>query len=140
MCEIVALIGLRTSLVTNRRRIFSTVFTRQVNASRNETAVASTCLTKSISRRYPKPDWLTVDKIATELKVSKTIVYRLIRTGDLEAVNIVSKNGSVAKKGHYRIRRSDLNLYIESKRVRPFPEETKSCPRHFPKVKNHLGL
>jgi excisionase family DNA binding protein len=92
------------------------------------------------SRRYPKSDWLTVDEIAAELKVSKTIIYRLIRTGDIEAVNIVTEHGQIAKKGHYRIRRSDLDLYIESKRVRRFPEKTVSRSRYFPKVKNHLGL
>jgi len=34
-------------------------------------------------------DWLTVGEIASKLKVSKSIVYRLIRNGEIEAVDIV---------------------------------------------------
>ena len=86
-------------------------------------------------------DWLTVDEVATELKISKSIVYRLVRNGELEAVDIVEANGRVAQKGHYRIRRSSLNQYLESKKVKPLPNEPphKSHPR-YPKVRNHLGL
>lgn len=87
-------------------------------------------------------DWLTVDDIAKELKVSKTIVYRLIRKGELEAVNIVENNGKIAERGHYRIQRSSLNQYLEAKKVRLFPSKSVRYPRpkDFPKVKNHLGL
>lgn len=87
-------------------------------------------------------DWLTVHDIASELKVSKTIVYRLIRHGELEAVNIVETNGEIPQKGHYRIRRSSLNQYLESKKVKPFPNQVTrtSHSRRLPKVKNHLGL
>jgi excisionase family DNA binding protein len=38
------------------------------------------------ARRSFTSDWLTVDEIAVELKISKSIVYRLIRNGELEAV------------------------------------------------------
>lgn len=41
--------------------------------------------------------WLTVNDIALELKVSKSIIYRLIRHGELEAVNIVETNREIAK-------------------------------------------
>lgn len=87
-------------------------------------------------------DWLTVGEIASELKVSKSIVYRLIRHGELEAVNIVATNGKIPQKGHYRVRRSSLNEYLESKKVRPFPDQTAHTTRsrRFHKVKNHLGL
>ena len=87
-------------------------------------------------------DWLTVDEIAKELKVSKSIVYRLIRHGELEAVDIVETNGEIAKKGHYRIRRSRLNQYLERKKVKPFPNTSthRTHSRCVPKVKNHLGL
>lgn len=92
--------------------------------------------------KSPASGWLTVNEIASELKVSKSIVYRLIRHGELEAVNIVETNGEIAKKGHYRVKRASLNQYLEFKRVRPFPNEpaNTSYPRRFPKVKNHLGL
>ncbi len=86
-------------------------------------------------------DWLTVDEIATELRISKTIVYRLIRSGELEAVNIVANNGKISQKGHYRVRRSSLNEYIECKKVKVLPLATDiPCTRRFPQVKNHLGL
>ena len=49
------------------------------------------------SRRIPASDWLTVEDIAKELKISKSIVYRLIRNGELEAINLVEKNGNVAQ-------------------------------------------
>lgn len=67
---------------------------------------------------------------------------RLIRHGELEAVNIVNSNGKIARKGHYRIKRSSLNQYLESKKVKPFPNEQthKIHTRRFPKVKNYLQL
>ena len=94
------------------------------------------------TRRFLVSDWLTVDDVASELKVSKSIVYRLIRSGELEAVDIVETNGRIAQKGHYRIRRSSLNQYLESRRVKSFPNESshKTSSRHYPKVRNHLGL
>ena len=94
------------------------------------------------SRRPPVSDWLTVDDIAKELKVSKSIVYRLIRNGELEAVDIVETNGEIAKKGHYRVKRSMLNQYLESKKVKPFPNTAthRTQSRHVPKVKDYLGL
>jgi len=87
-------------------------------------------------------EWLTVDEVAGELKLSKSIVYRLIRTGDLEAVNLVAaEEGKVPQKGHFRIRRSALAQYLEAKRVKPLPSLPARAPvRRFPKVKNHLGL
>ena len=87
-------------------------------------------------------DWLTVDDVATELRISKTVVYRLIRNGELEAVNVVENNGRVAQRGHYRINRLCLNQYLDSKKVRPFPSGLSAKPksRRFPEVRNHLGL
>lgn len=94
------------------------------------------------ARRSFTSDWLTVDEIAAELKISKSIVYRLIRNGELEAVDLVDKKGKIAQKGHYRITRLSLNQFLESKKVRPLPNQV-TCPSHsrrLPKVKNHLGL
>lgn len=93
------------------------------------------------ARRSQQSDWLTVEEIAKELEVSKSIVYRLIRKGEIKAVDIVDSDGEVPKKGHYRIRRESLNRYLESKEVRPFPDRfiRPSRSRHLPKVKNHLG-
>ena len=94
------------------------------------------------ARRSFTSDWLTVDEIAAELRISKSIVYRLIRNGELEAVDLVDTNGKIARKGHYRITRSSLNQFLESKKVRPLPNQVThpSRSRRLPKVKNHLGL
>ena len=92
--------------------------------------------------RTSEADWLTVEDIAEDLKISKNVVYRSIRNGELEAVNIVESNGHIAQRGHYRIRRSSLKKYLEAKKVKTLPDEPvrTSGPRRFPKVKNHLGL
>ena len=95
-----------------------------------------------MAHRSLTSDWLTVDEIANELKISKSVVYRLIRNGELEAVDLVDTNGKIAQKGHYRISRSNLNQFIESKKVRPLPNQVThpSRSRRLPKIKNHLGL
>ena len=87
-------------------------------------------------------DWLTVEDVSQELKISKSIVYRLIRSGNLEAVDlVVGDEGKIPQKGHFRIRRSALNQYLEARKVKPLPSEPPRLPaRRFPKVKNHLGL
>lgn len=93
-------------------------------------------------RRSQGSDWLTVGEVAKELKISKSIVYRLIRKGELEAVDLVDNKGKIVRKGHYRITRSSLNQFLESKKVRSLPNQiTHSArSRRLPKVKNHLGL
>ena len=87
-------------------------------------------------------DWLTVDEIANELKISKSVVYRLIRNGELEAVDLVDNNGKIAQKGHYRVTRSSLNQFLESKKIKPPSKQVthSSHSGHLPKVKNHLEL
>ena len=93
-------------------------------------------------RASSRSEWLTVEDVAGELKISESIVYRLIRNGDLEAVDlVVGDDGKIPQKGHFRIRRSALNRYLETKKVKPPPSESPRRPaRRFPKVKNHLGL
>jgi len=93
-------------------------------------------------RKAPADDWLTVEDIAKELKLSKSIVYRIIRNGELESVNIANNNGKISQKGHYRIKRQSLENYLQSKIVHPIPKSSKthSHTTRFPKVKNHLGL
>ena len=92
--------------------------------------------------RTSESDWLTVEDIAEELKISKNVVYRSIRNGELEAVDIAETNGRIAQRGHYRIRRSSLKKYLEAKKVKTPPDDPvrTSKPGQFPKVKNHLGL
>lgn len=94
------------------------------------------------ARRSFTSDWLTVDEVAAEMKLSKSIVYQLIRNGELEAVDLVNASGKIARKGHYRITRSSLNQFLESKKVKPLPNRVSHSSRsmRLPKVKNHLGL
>lgn len=94
------------------------------------------------ARRGFMSDWLTVEQVAEELKISKNVVYRLIRNGELEAINIVDTKGHVAQRGHYRINRADYQKYVAAKRVNssPSPFAPGSRSRRFPKVRNHLGL
>ena len=94
------------------------------------------------ARRSFTSDWLTVDEVAAELKLSKSIVYRLIRNGEIEGVDLVDKTGKIAQRGHYRITRSSLNQFLESKKVKPLPTQVTPPLRskRLPKVKNHLGL
>lgn len=93
-------------------------------------------------RQEQVSDWLTVEEIAAELKISKSIVYRLIRSGELEAVDIVDNQGRIARKGHYRVRRISLNHYLDGKKVKVLPGK---APRisHLNKVpkanKDYLG-
>ncbi len=51
---------------------------------------------------------LTVGEVATMMRVSNMTVYRLIKAGQLPAVR-VGKN--------YRIRRSDVNDYLDARAV-----------------------
>lgn len=53
---------------------------------------------------------LTVAEVADLLRVSTMTVYRLIRGGDLAAVR-VGRN--------YRVRRGDLDAYLEQQVVEP---------------------
>ena len=94
------------------------------------------------ARDSHQSDWLTVEDIAQELKLSKSIVYRLIRNGELDAVDLVAGDqGKIPRKGHFRIRQSALNQYLEAKRVKPLPNQpTRLPPPPVPKVKNHLAL
>ena len=94
------------------------------------------------ARRSSTSDWLTVEEVAKELRISKNVVYRLIRNGELEAINIVETNNHIAQRGHYRINRADLKKYITAKKVKAFPSQSTpiSRSRRLPKVTNHLGL
>ena len=94
------------------------------------------------TRKSLDSDWLTVGEIASELKISKSIVYRFIRNGELEAIDIVDNAGKIAQKGHYRIKKTSLNKFLEAKKVKSLPVKSShsSRPMMFPKVKNHLGI
>jgi excisionase family DNA binding protein len=94
------------------------------------------------ARKAIQSEWLTVDDIAAELKISKSIVYKLIRNGELDAVNLAPNAGKILQKGHYRIQRESLNNYLHAKRVFPLPRKfiSRRQSRCLPQVKNYLGL
>lgn len=50
---------------------------------------------------------LTIDQVAGELQVSKTLVYRLVRTGRLEAYKI----GMRGRTSDWRIPETSLGTY-----------------------------
>jgi hypothetical protein len=72
--------------------------------------------------------------------LGRLLIYRLIRNGELEAIDLIAGDGEIPQKGHYHIKRSGLNRYLETKKVKPLPNQS-SRPRPHgssPKVKNHL--
>jgi len=87
-------------------------------------------------------DWLTVENIATELKVSKSVIYRLIRNGQIKAINIVEHQSLVNQRGHYRIHRTSLDKFIAASTVKPHGASSRKIKKvaKVPIVKNHLGL
>jgi excisionase family DNA binding protein len=86
--------------------------------------------------------WLTVDDVAAELKLSKSIVYRIIRNGEMTAINVVETGGRMAQKGHYRIQRRWLDMYVDQKKVVKTPQHRDGPirSRKLHQVKNYLGL
>lgn len=92
--------------------------------------------------RTHSAQWLTVDDVAAELKLSKSIVYRIIRNGEMTAMNVVETGGRMAQKGHYRIKREWLEKYVEQKTVKSLPPAPTRAfrTRKLPQVKNYLGL
>ncbi len=92
--------------------------------------------------RESSDKWLTVDNVAENLKVSRSIVYRWIRTGDLEAVDLGNGNGKIPRRGCYRIQKSSLNEFVEAKKVNSISGRRKksSVAKGLPKVKDFLEL
>jgi len=87
-------------------------------------------------------EWLTVEDVAQELKVSQSIVYRWIETGNLRAVDLRESNGRRGQRGFYRIRRSMLDEFLASRETQSSPgTEQKVRPvKRLPKMKNYLKL
>lgn len=55
-----------------------------------------------------RPRYLTVAEVALDMRVSTMTVYRLIKSGELAAVRVGKS---------YRIRETDLDLFLESRYV-----------------------
>jgi excisionase family DNA binding protein len=92
--------------------------------------------------RIHAAQWLTVDDVAAELKLSKSIVYRIIRNGEMTAINVVETAGRMAQKGHYRVKREWLDKYVDQKTVIKTPQHQDRAirSRKLPQVKNYIGL
>lgn len=56
----------------------------------------------------PRPRYLTVAEVATDMRVSTMTVYRLIKSGELAAVRVGKS---------YRIRAADLDTFLDSRYV-----------------------
>ena len=97
-------------------------------------------LIATLRHNQPTPSgWLDVQDVAKELKISRNRVYEIIRSGEIEAVNL-AENGS--QKNHYRIKREYLDEYLEAKRVVPLSKaiRKKGSMNHVPKVPNRLRI
>ena len=96
------------------------------------------------ARSNAAPDWLTVDDIAKKLKISKSLVYQLIRNGRLEAVNPAKTNNRIIKRELYRIPRASFERYVETSKVIPSSvppiRKPHRHPHHQWRVKDYLGL
>ncbi len=63
----------------------------------------------SDERVEQQDDWLTVERVAQLLDVTEETVRRWIRAGDLSVLDLGGR------KAGYRIRRSDLDRFIQDR-------------------------
>jgi excisionase family DNA binding protein len=84
---------------------------------------------KDHSSKKSQSDWLTVEDVTLELKVSTSQVYQWIDKGMLDAFNV----GTGSIRNNYRIRRNDLDRFLESKKVAPLPTRSRSAPTYCPR-------
>jgi excisionase family DNA binding protein len=59
-------------------------------------------------------DLMTVDEVAKMLRVNARKVYQLIQSGELAAMNI-----GTTERRIFRINRSDLEAFLQSRRQKP---------------------
>lgn len=59
-------------------------------------------------------DLMTVDEVAKELRVNSRKVYQLVQSGELVAANI-----GTGERKIFRIARSDLEAFLQSRRQKP---------------------
>ena len=70
--------------------------------------------------RQSGTELLTVEQVADYLQLNKLTIYKYIREGRLPAVKI----GKV-----YRVRKPDIEAFLESKRIRPSAAPAKKAPQ-----------
>lgn len=66
-----------------------------------------------------RPDWLTVDDVAGELKLSRDSVERLIACGRLQAAEVTGVAGR-GRRRRFRIHRDWVDAFLKSS-IRPHP-------------------
>lgn len=59
-------------------------------------------------------DLMTVDEVAKELRVNSRKVYQFVQSGELVAANI-----GTGERKIFRIARSDLEAFLQSRRQKP---------------------
>jgi excisionase family DNA binding protein len=62
----------------------------------------------------PREQWLSPRQISRELGLHIGTVYHLIQAEELPVYNI-----TLGRKNYYRIKRSDMDLWLEGRRRRP---------------------
>lgn len=68
------------------------------------------------SENETRDQWLSPRQIATELGLHVGTVYHILKTEELAVYNItVGKTG----KTYYRVKRSDMDTWLEGRRRRP---------------------
>jgi prophage regulatory protein len=78
------------------------------------------------SRRLSvEPRFLTLNDVAVYLSISPTLVYALVRSGELPAVKIATP----ARRGVWRVDRNELEKYIER-----LHEQTRAGMEEHPRI------
>ena len=62
-----------------------------------------------------KDEWLSPSRVATELGMHINTIYKIIQKGELVTYNLIVGNNG---RAYYRIRRSDLQDWLESRRMK----------------------
>lgn len=61
----------------------------------------------------PRPDWMTVDEVANELRLSRDSVERLIACGRLQAAEVTGVAGR-GRRRRYRVRREWIDDFLKA--------------------------
>ncbi|TWT45869.1 Helix-turn-helix domain protein [Phycisphaerae bacterium RAS1] len=61
----------------------------------------------------PRPDWMTVEEVANELRLSRDSVERLIACGRLQAAEVTGVAGR-GRRRRFRVRREWIDDFLKS--------------------------
>jgi len=65
-------------------------------------------------------EFYTVEEIANLLRLDERVVLDYIKSGELAAINV-----GRGKQARYRIGQSDIDIFVERRRVKPESQEDK---------------